>query len=287
MTASTLMDDAQLRQIVAAIRGLKDGGSLWRHFLISAAPVFFGAVLGLAFGFFADWLKTRRENRKISRAKREEELAQLNGIMTALGFNVESLTHTVMQQVMPHYDQSHAAIDAIQAVRDGKMTLQQFDELLHSDFMPAMTRCPDPYFIEVELFRAAPFVIAHDPNLLKLSAWIPTYIRDLRYILSERNKMIDLTTLGQASLDGATIERSMHTQASVANAEVVNSFQLFQQLLSVSERLEVIIKSDYGDMPGRKLRIQPPDALKDTLARLEHITKSVVPDLPPPQPPSG
>jgi hypothetical protein len=38
-----------------------------------------------------------------------------------------------------------------------------------------MARCPDPYFIEVELFKEIPFIVAKDPNLLKLSGWILTF----------------------------------------------------------------------------------------------------------------
>jgi hypothetical protein len=182
MTHYLLIDEDQLQEILTALARLKDSTSTSQHLLVSAAPVFFGAVLGLAFGFFTDWLKTRRENRKLSRERQENELAKLSGVMTALGFNVESLIHTVMQQVLPHHRQSHAAIAAISAVRNHTMDIQQFDRLLHSEFQPMTSRCPEPYLMDVELFKEVPFILVNDPELLKRSGWILAFTRHLKFV---------------------------------------------------------------------------------------------------------
>jgi hypothetical protein len=284
MTGSVSFDDAQLQRILAAIDGSKDGVLSWQRFLALAAPVFLGAILGFAFAFLMDWLKTRRENRKLTRERRETELARLSGVMTALGFNIETLTHTALQQVLPHHKQSHAAVAAVLAVRNGTMAVRQFEDLLHSEYRPMMTRCPDPYFIEIELFRDLPFVVAKDPELLKLSGWVPAHMRDLRNILSERNKIIDLATLGKEPLDFEMIERQIATQATISGIEVVNAFQLFQRLIVVSKKLEAIISRDYKDVVGPKLKVQPPEVLKSILTELESLSKAIVPDWPPDEP---
>jgi hypothetical protein len=277
-------DDAQLQKILSTVGGLKDGALSWQRFLLLAAPVFLGAILGFAFAFLMDWLRTRRENRKIIRERQEKELAQLSGVMIALGFNIEALIHTVMQQILPHYKQSHAAAAAVLAARINKITIQQFAALLHSEYQPMITRCPDQYFIEIELFKELTFVVAKDPDLLKHSAWIPTYMRNLRNILSERNKMIDLATLGKDQLDFEMIERQITTQATISDIEIVNSFQLFQQLIAVSKKLENVIIKDYKNVFGPKLKVQPPDVIKDVLAELENLSKAIVPDWPPDEP---
>jgi hypothetical protein len=286
MTDPVSIDPAQLQKVLTAIDGLKDSTSFGQHFLIAAAPVFFGAMLGLAFGFATDWLKTRRERQKLSRERQEKELAQLSEVTTALGFNIESLIHTVMQQVLPHYKQSHAALVATQAVRNNAMRLQQFDELLHSEYQSMMTRCPAPYFIEVELLKEASFILAKDPELLKQSGWIITFTNNVKYILSERNKLIDLATLGKdaLSLNFDTIERHVATQASISNIEVVNCFQLFEQLVAVCKKLEILISQNYKDVSGPKLKVQPPEAFQAIFDELERLSKSIMPDWPPPEP---
>ena len=284
MTNYILIDEGQFLEVLSALARLKDTTSFWERFLVSAAPVFFGAVLGLAFGFSTDWLKTRRENRKIIRERQESELAQLSGVMTAIGFNIETLIHTVVQQILPHHRESHAALSAIMAVEKGEMTIQKFDELLHSEFRPMMTRSPEPHFIGLELFNQIPFIVAKDPELLKLSGWIGTFSRNLKSILSERNKIIDLATLGPDLLDFEMIRRQAATQATIADREVVDSFQLFEQTMAVSKKLETVISQNYKDVFGPKLKVEPPELLQTIMDELRRLSNSIVPEWPPSEP---
>ncbi len=87
-----------------------------QQFFVAAVPVFLAAFLGFALGLFTDWLKTRRENRKLSRERQEKELTQLNGAASAVVYYIEVLLHIVMQQILPHREQSHAAAAALRAV---------------------------------------------------------------------------------------------------------------------------------------------------------------------------
>jgi hypothetical protein len=289
VTEPFAINDAQFQKIVAAIDALYDHTPYWRHFLVTAVPIFLASLLGLGTALFLDLLKTRRESRKLIRERREKELAQLSSVVTAIGFNVESLIHTVMQQVLPHHEQSHAAVAAVSAVKNRTMDLKHFDVMLHSDFQPMVSRCPDPYLIDVEFFKEIPFILAKDPDLLKRSGWIIMSTRHLKHVLSERNKNIDLATIGQdvLNLDLNSVERQAEIQAAISNAEIVNCHQLFTHLLSACDRLEAVIKDDYKDVIGPKLKVQPPDVLKDVLKELERLAKEIVPDWPPPEPPAS
>jgi hypothetical protein len=189
-----------------------------------------------------------------------------------------------MQQVLPHHKQSHAAVSAILAVRSGAITIQQFDELLHSEFLPVVMRCPEPHLIEVELFKEIPFIVAKDPELLKLSGWVGTFTRNLKNILSERNRLIDLATLGKEALDFGMVERQVAAQAAIADREIVDSFQLFEQTLAVCKKLETVIGQNYIDVFGPKLKVQPPDVLQTILEELGRLSREIVPDWPPPEP---
>jgi hypothetical protein len=113
-----------------------------------------------------------------------------------------------------------------------------------------------------------------------------SYIRErnLRNILSDRNKIIDLATLGKDALDFGMIERQVATQATISDMEIVNCFQLFEQLLAVSKKLETVISQNYKDVFGPKLKVQPPEALQAVLGELEQLSKAIVPDWPPPEP---
>lgn len=144
MADKITIDDSQFQKLLASIDALGDQTS-WKHFLITALPIFLAALLGLGTAWLLDWLKTRRENKKAVRERLERELALLSGANTAIGFNVTTLIHTVIQQILPHYEQSHAACAAIKALHAGSIDQGQFSDLLHSDFQPMIRRCPEPY----------------------------------------------------------------------------------------------------------------------------------------------
>jgi hypothetical protein len=153
-----LIDEVQFQKLLEAIEKLKDHDSYIERFLVAAAPVFFGAVLGLAFGFFTDWLKTRREKRKSDRERQEKELSQLNIITSAIWFNIEEMLHIVIQQVLPHRKQSYAAATALRhATLDFEK--RDFGVSMNSKFPKLMTRCPVPHFIECDLFKEIPFAL--------------------------------------------------------------------------------------------------------------------------------
>src|ERR1700733_10270409 len=186
MVDKVAIDDSQFQKLLASIDALADHAPYWKHFLITASPILLASLLGLATALLLDWLKTRRESRKNVRERLENELALLSGVNTAIGFNVTTLIHTVVQQILPHHEQSQAACAAIEALHAGSIDRRQFNDLLHSEFQPMMRRCPVPYLEDVNISRDLSFLLKKDPGLIMLSGWVITYMQNLKSILIDR-----------------------------------------------------------------------------------------------------
>ena len=278
------LTDAQLQKIIAAIDDLKDHAPGWKP----GIPIFIAALLSFLFALFLDYLKTRRELRKAKRERVEKELSALNGASTAVAFNIEALIHTTMQQIMPHYHQSNAAVAIISEARADPTKIPLLDTLLHSELSPMMRRSPIPYFKETELSGDFSFLLPKDPELLKIWGWVETFIFNLKFILAERNKLIDKATIdaeGDKNLDA--IEYDAETQARVAGIEVVNVHQLFTTLLSAKQKIDEVIKHHYSNVEGAKLTFDPPPFLTSLMAELEAIVRVIAQDYPPTEPPDG
>jgi hypothetical protein len=288
MVDKVAIDDSQLQRLISSVDALADHAPIWQHFLVAALPIFLASLLGFATAYLLDWLKTRRENRKVARERLEKELTLLSGVNTLIGSNVTFLIHTVMQQILPHYYKSKSGFEAIEALHAGSIDPKQFNHLMHSEFQPIMRRCPVPFLEDVNLSRDLPFLITKDPSLIMLSSWVITYAVHLKSILTERNRLIDIATLDNSKddLDLSTLERQIEAQASIADAEIVNAYQLFLQLTEASEKIAGIIETEYKDVIGPKLKVGPPEMFGSLMTELERIAKSVAPDWPPPEPPA-
>ncbi len=136
---------------------------------------------------------------------------QLNVVATGIGYNIEALLHIVMQQILPHHERSHAALVAVRAVENDAAKLRMFFETMNSEFTAMMMRCPEPYFIDLEVFTELPFVLAKDPELLKRSGWMASYTPALKELLSQRNNRIDIAVTAQ-SVDFQMLEEQIRVQ---------------------------------------------------------------------------
>jgi hypothetical protein len=280
MAGTVTVDDGQMQKLLAAIDALEDHGPYWKHFVTAALPIFMASLLGLATALLLDWLKTRRDNNKANKERLEKELALLSGANTAIAFNISALTHTVLQQVLPHHEKSHAARAALESLLGDPSQMAQFNNLLHSEFEPMMKRCPEPYLEDLNLSKDLPFLIAKDPALIMLSGWIITYTRNLKTILNDRNKLIDKATIENPKndLDVIDLHWQVKAQANISNTEVLNSYQLFLQLEEASRKIENIVGSEYKSVAGPKLKIQRPEILGKLMSELEQIARRLVPD---------
>jgi len=281
-----VIDDSQFQKLLASVDALADHAPTWRHFLITALPIFLASLLGLATALFLDRLKTRRESKKVIRERLEKELALLSGMNTAIGFNVTTLIHTVKQQILPHYYNSKSALGMIEGLHAGSIDQKQFKTRMYSEFQPIMRRCPAPYLEDVNLSRDLPFLIQKDPSLIMFSGWVITYTEHLKSSLNERNRLIDKATVEETKvdLDVPTLERQIDAQASISDTEVVNAYQLFLVLTEVSEKIAGIIKTEYKAVIGPRLKVAPPEMFGALMVELEQIAKAVAGADWPPEP---
>jgi hypothetical protein len=64
MADKIAVDDGQLQKLLASIDALADHAPYWRHFLITAVPIFLASLLGLATALLLDRLKNQARESK-------------------------------------------------------------------------------------------------------------------------------------------------------------------------------------------------------------------------------
>jgi hypothetical protein len=241
----------------------------------------FAGLIALLAAVIAVILTLTAESRKAYRERQEKELTQLNGAATAMGYNIEALLHIVEQQILPHYEQSHAALVAMHTTENNTAQLRVFVETIDSQFTAMMTRCPEPYFIYLEFFKDIPFVVAKDSELLKRSGWMMFYAQALKELISEQNRRIEIAE--RVSLDfknleeqirvQANLDEQIRIQANIAQSEIINSLMLFEQFIAICEKLEKLTKS-YKKKFGERLAVRFPAPLDDTMDKLRIAAQS-------------
>ena len=132
MASKVTLDDGQLKQLIISINALHSQVPYWKQFFVTTLPIFLAALLWLTTALLLDWLKTRRECKNLVRERLEKELALLSGVNTAIAFNISTLIHTVMQQILPHYKQSYAAKVKIAKLNlENPYRVSKFHDLMH------------------------------------------------------------------------------------------------------------------------------------------------------------
>ena len=201
---------------------------------------------------------------------------------TAIGYNLEILLHIVMQMIFPHYQDSHAAASALRGAMDKPNGVYEFFATMNSKYKGMMTRCPKPYFINIDFFKDIPFVLAKDPELLKRSGWMVSYIRALKELLIERNRRIEMAASADVTkrVDVSLLEEQVRVQAHLADNAIVNSYMLFEQVIAISKKLNTITES-YPKKLGPRLTISFPEVLEEVMLKLRRIAEGVHSEMPP------
>lgn len=143
-----------------------------------------------------------------------------------------------------------------------------------------MTRCPEPYFIDLEFFKDIPFVIEKELELLKRSGWMVFYARALKELISEQNKRIESA---ESIVDFQVLEEQIRVQANIADSEIINSLMLFEQFVIICKKLKKVTKR-YKKKFGVRLAAGFPPPLDDVMRELRRIAETVSPDAPPQDP---
>ena len=281
MTESVSLSDAQLQRILDSIDAAKHSGIHWE----TVIPVFVSALLAMCVGIALEYFKGYRERNKVSKERKRKELTQLNVAATAMGYNVESLLHIVMQQILPHHQQSNTALAALRAGGNDAAQVRVFLEKMDLEFRAMMTKCPEPHFIDLEFFKEIPFILEKDPELLKVYGWVINYSEALIKITAEQNKRIDIA-ITIDNFDFNVLEEQIRVQSHLSDQEVVISFQLLRQIVVVCSKLKKLTL-EYNKELGVRLIVKFPAPLGKTMEELRHIAEAVSPGFPPPEPESS
>jgi hypothetical protein len=249
---------------------------------VQVGSVFLSALLAMIVGILLDLFKRHRDAVKAMLEKQRREVQQINGVIAGIGFNVETLLHLVMQNILPHHRQSHAAYKALCALpRDGE-SIKQFALSLHQ-YPALMMTCPELHFIESDFWKDIPFIIEKDPELVKQSGWLMSYAREIQNATTQRNKNIEaartLASQQGGGLNFYVLDSVLQMQASVSDSECVTSLEFFRVCLRMAAHLEQILRT-YRATPGNKTTLTPPTPLPDAMNKLKKIADELIPQMP-------
>jgi hypothetical protein len=260
--------DDQLQKLLAVVGSLKvPDGLHWE----TVIPVFVSALLAMCVGILLEHYKTRREEQRTERKKREEELTQINIATIALAYNLELVIHAIFQNILPHYENSHAAFNAIKKVPNQEPELARFVRTASDAYPHMMMTAPDYNFLEHDFLGKLPFVLSKEPELLKQANWLIDHTRELRGHLRERNAQIELAN--RQDLNGGTlfsaIRGIIQIQASISNAECNAVLSVIDRIPEMAQTLERVGRT-YKNA-GTLSTLKPPEALKKAVTRLRAI----------------
>jgi hypothetical protein len=247
---------------------------------IQVASVFLSALLAMIVGILLDLFKRHRDDMKAAQEEQYREVQQINGVIASIGFNVETLLHLVMQNILPHQRQSHAAYNALLSLRGDDERIKRFAISLHQ-YPALMMTCPDMHFIECDFWKELPFIIEKDSELVKQSGWLISHVREIQNVTTQRNKIDaarELASKQGGALSYYVLDSVLQVQASVSNAECVTALEFFRTLLTMAKNLE-LINSKYK-IQGKKSRLIPPPPLQDAMKELTTISQQVIPEMP-------
>lgn len=129
--------------------------------------------------------------------------------------------------------------------------------------------------IIVNSFSDLSFLVNRHADLVKGCGWIESFAKDLRFILRERNKLIDTATVpvtkGGRSLEDIHID--IETQTSISKVEIGNSYQILKMHTQIIDKIISVVKSEYNSVSGPKLSIIYPEVLSDVFEELKSALK--------------
>ena len=290
MATNVVLDAEQMARLLKAMHSLAD--PWWWKILTTMLPVFLAAFLAFLFGIRLEARKDRLDDEKakstrVEKERRAEndglkaELSLMNQANLTIAFNVGVALHWIHQQILPHFCESHEANTAFSAFHNDPSKRHLFDEMISTVYGAMIRRCPDPNFRAIFLPRDLSFLMYKDANFLIASEWIETHARGLRSILQSRNERIDAFTSSGASMrsDPNGLRFHIETQVTISNVEVSTAYQLIDQLLKTSKKLEEIMLTSYKDVPLKKQVIIHPSSLDGDLEGLKKAVEAVAPSV--------
>ena len=263
------LSEPQLQRILAAISTQQP--QWW-----PVASVFVSALLAMMVGLLLDRFRAWRDRTKAIKEKQEQEIQQINAVISGLTFDIERLLHVASQNILPHYRDAQAVCSKIMAdfendehVRSVVVSQRKYPALF-------MT-CPELCLIEYDFAKELPFVIERDPEMVKHSGWLVGGAREIKDITARRNRNIEdafsLTGIRDGTANLNSFRVVVRMQASIAKAECVVAEQLFCVLIRLANNL-VTINQSYK-IPAKKSQFVLPGALKKTMNELRVIIEKI------------
>jgi hypothetical protein len=278
MTDTVSFSDAQLQKILSVLETAKSGGIHWEQVI----PVFLSAALGMSVGIGLEYFKASRERKKASSEQAKRELNQINLGTIGLAYNIETLIHLSMQNLLPHFYQSAAALQALYETNREPSKVTVFAMELYK-YPALMMTSPDMHFADHDFLERLPFIVEKDAQLLQQAGWVVSLLRTLRNSLSERNKLIEsarvaATQSGASGLTFYQLDSILQIQLAVSKSECVAASQLFTSYLYVARSLQTVATT-YTAW-GHAKTFVPPDALADAMKRLKIIADDAISEMP-------
>jgi hypothetical protein len=163
------LSDAQFEKILVAIDGLKHSSGIeWQ----TVIPVFLSSFLGMCVGILLELFRRWLERRKSDARKAKDELAEINIATFAMAHNLELLIHFTLQNVLPHYDDSHSAYQAVQSVPNVNEEIAKFVPYVQGSYPRMMMTAPELNLLEHDFLGKLSFATARAPELLQKGNWI-------------------------------------------------------------------------------------------------------------------
>jgi hypothetical protein len=285
MMDPTALSDAQFQQLLGSLHALKPhGGVQWT----TVVPVFLSALSAMCVGIALEHYKGRRERLKAAEKKAKEELTAINVATVAMATNLELLIHYTFQNVIPHFEASHAAYQESLQVPNLNEEIDKFVRSVQGRYPHVMMTVPALNILEHDFLAHLSFAIADAPELLQKGNWFGHLARVLRQHFDDRNRQVELAY--REALKGVyfnEIKSTLQIQESVGIAECVTMLQLLEQIQLIGNILECVGRA-YGNKVGQAKKLVPPDALADALNRLRAICAPFIAAMaggpPPPEP---
>jgi hypothetical protein len=192
-----------------------------------------------------------------------------------MGTNLELLIHFAFQNILPHYEDSHAAYQAAIRVPNVNADIAKFIPSIMGNYPRIMMTAPELNILEHDFLGKLPFAIGIAPELLQKGNWVVHLSRVLRRHLQDRNSQIDAARKDQ--LKGAIfpeIVSVIQVQESIAGAECIAALQLIEQIQIIIQILERVGRS-YKNA-GKLSTVIPPAVLYDAIKRLRAISDPII-----------
>lgn len=143
-------------------------------------------------GITLEYFKGYRERRKSEARKAKDELTEINVATITMSTNLELLIHFTFQNILPHYEDSHAAYQAAIRVPNVNADIAKFVPSIMGKYPHIMMTAPELNILEHDFLGKLPFAIGIAPELLQKGNWVVHLSRVLRRHLQDRNSQIDI-----------------------------------------------------------------------------------------------